>query len=70
MLQKIRGVRQDDASRTRDGFQDDFFDLFIWYGPSGAVVARSAETRHGSARFIALEIARADAGLRTGAKAP
>jgi hypothetical protein len=39
MLQKIRGVRQDDASRTRDWFQDDFFDLFVWSEASGAVVA-------------------------------
>lgn len=39
MLQKIRSVRQDDPSRTRDWFQDDFFDLFVWSEASGTVVA-------------------------------
>ena len=39
MLRKIRGVRQDDASRTRDWFQDDFFDLFVWSEAPGSVVA-------------------------------
>ena len=39
MLQKIRGVRQDDAPLERNWFQDDFFDLFVWTDASGAVVA-------------------------------
>jgi hypothetical protein len=39
MLQEIRGVRQDDASRERHWFQDDFFDLFVWTDGAGAVVA-------------------------------
>jgi hypothetical protein len=39
MLQKIRGVRQDDAERTRDWYQDDYFDLFVWTDAAGAVVA-------------------------------
>ena len=39
MLQKIRGVRQDDADRERHWFQDDFFDLFAWTDISGDVVA-------------------------------
>src|SRR5882672_1406554 len=39
MLQKIRGVRQDDADRERHWFQDDFFDLFAWTDAAGEVVA-------------------------------
>jgi len=39
MLQRIRGVRQDEASRERHWFQDDFFDLFVWTDSSGAVVS-------------------------------
>jgi len=39
MLQKIRGVRQDDAGRTRHWFQDDFFDLFVWTDAAGALLA-------------------------------
>ena len=39
MLQKIRRVRQDDATRERQWFQDDLFDLFVWTDESGAVVA-------------------------------
>ncbi len=39
MLQKIRGVRQDNADRERHWFQDDFFDLFAWTDASGEVVA-------------------------------
>ena len=39
MLQKIRGVRQDEASLERQWFQDDFFDLFVWTDESGTVVA-------------------------------
>jgi len=39
MLQKIRGVRQDDASRDRHGFQDDYFDLFVWTDAAGKVLA-------------------------------
>jgi hypothetical protein len=39
MLQKIRGVRQDDADRERHWFQDDFFDLFAWTDATGEVVA-------------------------------
>ena len=39
MLQKIRGVRQDEVSRERHWFQDDFFDLFVWTDGAGAFVA-------------------------------
>ncbi len=39
MLQKIRGVRQDDKSKERSWFQDEFFDLFVWTGRSGEVIA-------------------------------
>ena len=39
MLQKIRGVRQDDASRERHWFQDDYFDLFVWTDAAGRVLA-------------------------------
>lgn len=38
MLQKIRGVRQDDESKERNWFQDGFFDLFVWTGKAGEVV--------------------------------
>ena len=39
MLQKIHGVRQDDADRERHWFQDDFFDLFAWTDAAGGLVA-------------------------------
>jgi hypothetical protein len=39
MLQKIRGVRQDEPDRERHWFQDDFFDLFAWTDAAGKVVA-------------------------------
>jgi hypothetical protein len=39
MLHKIRAVRQDEASRERHWFQDDFFDLFVWTDESGTIVA-------------------------------
>jgi hypothetical protein len=39
MLQKIRGVRQDDDSKERAWFQDDYFDLFVWTGRAGQVIA-------------------------------
>lgn len=39
MLQKIRSVRQDEVSRERQWFQDDFFDLFVWTDGAGAFVA-------------------------------
>lgn len=39
MLQRIRGVRQDDAERIREWYQDDYFDLFVWTDTAGAVVA-------------------------------
>ena len=39
MLQKIRGVRQDNASRERHWFQDDYFDLFVWTDTAGKVLA-------------------------------
>jgi hypothetical protein len=39
MLQKIRGVRQEDESKERNWFQDDFFDLFIWTDRAGEVMA-------------------------------
>lgn len=38
MLQKIRGVRQDNASRERHWFQDDYFDLFVWTDAAGKVL--------------------------------
>jgi hypothetical protein len=38
MLQKIRGVRQDDEARERNWFQDEFFDLFVWTGKAGGIV--------------------------------
>jgi len=39
VLQRIRGVRQDDADRRRDWYQDEYFDLFVWTGAEGAVLA-------------------------------
>ena len=39
MLQKIHGIRQDDADRERHWFQDDFFDLFAWTDTAGEMVA-------------------------------
>jgi hypothetical protein len=39
MLQKIRGVRQDDESKERNWYQDEFFDLFVWTAGDGAVTA-------------------------------
>ncbi len=39
MLQKIRGVRQDDDSKERAWFQDEYFDLFLRTGLAGEVVA-------------------------------
>jgi hypothetical protein len=39
MLQKIRGVRQDDTLLERQWFQDDFFDLFVWLDQSGTMVS-------------------------------
>jgi hypothetical protein len=39
MLQKIRGARQDNASRERQWFQDDYFDLFFWTDAAGKVLA-------------------------------
>jgi hypothetical protein len=39
MLGRIQGVRQDDANRRRHWFQDDFFDLFVWTGGAGEVLA-------------------------------
>jgi hypothetical protein len=39
VLQKIRGVRQDETGRERHWFQDDFFDLFAWTDAAGEVVA-------------------------------
>ena len=39
MLQKIRGVRQDEVSRERHWFQDDFFDLCVCTDGAGAFVA-------------------------------
>ena len=38
MLHRIRGVRQDEASRERHWFHDDFFDLFVWTAPGGAIL--------------------------------
>ena len=38
MLQKIRGVRQDNASRERHWFQDDYFYLFVWTDAAGKVL--------------------------------
>lgn len=39
MLRRIRGVRQDDDSKERAWFQDEYFDLFVWTGLAGEVVA-------------------------------
>ena len=39
MLQKIRGARQDNASRERQWFQEDYFDLFFWTDAAGKVLA-------------------------------
>lgn len=39
MLREMSGVRQDDARLRRRWFQDEFFDLFVWTGPGGAVTA-------------------------------
>jgi hypothetical protein len=39
MLQRIRGVRQDDESKERTWFQDEYFDLFVWRGRAGEVIA-------------------------------
>jgi len=39
MLQKIRGVRQDDDSKQRNWYQDEYFDLFVWTGLAGEIVA-------------------------------
>jgi hypothetical protein len=39
MLQKIRAARQDNASRERQWFQDDYFDLFVWMNAAGKVLA-------------------------------
>jgi hypothetical protein len=39
MLREIRHVRQDQAGITRRWFQDEYFDLWIWEGQNGALVA-------------------------------
>jgi hypothetical protein len=39
MLQRIRGVRQDDGSKERAWFQDEYFDLFVWTATASEVVA-------------------------------
>lgn len=39
MLREMSGVRQDDVRFRRRWFQDEFFDLFVWTGPGGAVTA-------------------------------
>ena len=39
MLQRIRGARQDDDSKERAWFQDEYFDLFVWTGLAGEVAA-------------------------------
>jgi hypothetical protein len=39
MLQRILGVRQDDESKERYWFQDEFFDLFVWTGRSREIIA-------------------------------
>lgn len=39
MLQRIPGVRQDDESKERHWFQDEFFDLFVWTDRSRKITA-------------------------------
>ena len=39
MLREIRGVRQDDPALNRRWFQDEYFDLWTWEAPDGALVA-------------------------------
>jgi hypothetical protein len=54
MLQKIRGVRQDDESKERNWFHDEFFDLFVWTGPAGEVSAfQLCYDRPGNERVLA-----------------
>jgi len=54
MLQKIRGVRQDDVSKERNWYQDDYFDLFVWTGPAGEVLAfQLCYDRLGNERVLA-----------------
>jgi hypothetical protein len=61
MLQRIRGVRQDDADRERAWFQDEFFDLFVWTDAAGGVAAfQLCYDRQGNERVLAW---RADGGF-------
>jgi hypothetical protein len=54
MLQKIRGVRQDDDSKERSWYQDEYFDLFVWTGPAGEVIAfQLCYDRLGNERVLA-----------------
>lgn len=39
MLREIMGVRQDHPELQRRWFQDEYFDLFVWTTPAGAVLA-------------------------------
>src|SRR5262245_32915187 len=37
MLREIKNVKQSDPELTRRWFQSDYFDLFIWFAPDGAL---------------------------------
>ncbi len=39
MLRKIQGVRQDTPGLLRRWFEDEFFDLYTWHSPDGALVS-------------------------------
>lgn len=38
MLREIRGVDQRNRQRIKRWFQDDYFDLFLWQDPAGAIL--------------------------------
>ena len=37
MLREIQGVRQDNPGLRRRWYQDEFFDLYTWHAPNGAL---------------------------------
>ena len=39
MLREIQAVRQDNPGLRRRWYQDDFFDLYTWQSPAGALVS-------------------------------
>ena len=39
MLHEIGSVRQDDPRGTRRWFQDDYFDLYLWFDPQHSLLA-------------------------------